>query len=51
MVDLPDPIPAFRCGGRAGECTYEELLAEGDPLDRWLLPDDEWETQESDSSR
>ncbi|HEY5636319.1 MAG TPA: acyl-CoA synthetase [Burkholderiales bacterium] len=30
-------------GKRLGTCTYEELLASGDPDDAWSWPEDEWQ--------
>ncbi len=41
VVDADDPLAAG--GERIAECTYEELLAEGDPGFAWSLPADEWE--------
>ena len=39
VVDIVDPAAP---GGRSGDLTYEELLAEGDPAGAWERPADEW---------
>ena len=40
VVDVDDPL--YEGGECLGELDYEALLAEGDPDDPGLLPDDEW---------
>jgi len=40
VVDVDDPL--FEGGERIGELDYEALLAEGDPEESGVLPDDEW---------
>ncbi len=40
VIDIEDP--AYAPDIRVGELTYEELLAEGDPLFDWALPSDEF---------
>ena len=41
VVDILDP--GFEGGGRAGQLTYDALLAEGDPEFDWQMPDSEWD--------
>ena len=41
VVDIEDA--SFDGGRRAGQITYDELLAEGDPAFEWQLPDSEWD--------
>ncbi len=41
VIDIDDP---YAEGGQPiGETDYESLLEEGDPNDRWLIPEDEWQ--------
>lgn len=46
VVDIVDDQagPAAGGGGRIGQVTHEELLAEGDPGFAWQLPEDEWQS-------
>eukprot|EP00927_Polykrikos_kofoidii_P034146 TRINITY_DN28991_c0_g1_i1.p1 TRINITY_DN28991_c0_g1~~TRINITY_DN28991_c0_g1_i1.p1 ORF type:complete len:560 (-),score=91.86 TRINITY_DN28991_c0_g1_i1:244-1923(-) len=42
VVDVDDPLCQER-GQLIGSLTYEQLLAEGDPMARWAPPEDEWD--------
>ena len=41
VIDIDDPLAAG--GELIGATTYEDFLAEGDPLFEWQLPPDEWD--------
>ena len=42
VIEVPDPFAGHTQTGRY--VTYDELLAEGDPAFRWIMPEDEWES-------
>ena len=41
VVDILDP--SYEGGKRVGACSYDDLLAEGDPAYDWQPPGDEWD--------
>jgi len=42
IVEVPDAAAGYHASGR--HITYDQLLAEGDPEFRWVMPVDEWES-------
>ncbi|MFT3690147.1 AMP-binding protein [Paenirhodobacter sp.] len=42
IIEVADPDRGWPSGGHYLE--YEELLAEGDPMFDWIMPEDEWES-------
>ncbi|KIT18137.1 AMP-binding protein [Jannaschia aquimarina] len=42
IIEVPDPVAGIEATGR--HLTYEDLVAEGDPAFRWIMPEDEWES-------